>query len=215
MTAFGIGSSLPDLRSRGRPDMAPEIARMGLSPWARGNPGGKRRPPVRAGPIPVGTGEPFTHHRNDPESRAYPRGHGGTQEENGGPPSVLGLSPWARGNPFTDAGWNGGTGRYQSGLRRPACASQRGSHGAGDPRGATALASWNLQPIAELIAEQATAKLGGRVTIDVVQPLQANDVGGEARALSAVIGALAQAKEAGIEGATLQDALAFIDWADE
>lgn len=73
------------------------------------------------------------------------------------------------------------------------------------------LATWTLQPIAELIAEEATAKLGGQVTIDVVQPLQAYDVGGKARALSAVIGALAQAKEAGID---TQAAMKLVDWSD-
>ncbi|SIS63293.1 hypothetical protein SAMN05878426_102773, partial [Phaeovulum vinaykumarii] len=33
-------------------------------------------------------------------------------------------------------------------------------------------------------------------------------------ALATMVGALAQAREAGIDGATLQDALSFIDWAD-
>lgn len=39
--------------------------------------------------------------------------------------------------------------------------------------------------------------------------------GGKARALATMVAALAKAKEAGIEGATLQGALAVIDWADE
>lgn len=77
------------------------------------------------------------------------------------------------------------------------------------------LAQLVLQPIAMLMAEEATAKLGGTVSIDVVRPMQAFDAGGKARALSTMVTALAAAKEAGIEGATLQDALAFIDWADE
>jgi hypothetical protein len=77
------------------------------------------------------------------------------------------------------------------------------------------LAQLVLQPMAMLMAEEATAKLGGRVLIDVVRPMQAFDAGGKARALSAMIEALARAKEAGIDGATLQDALAFIDWHDE
>ncbi|SIS81163.1 hypothetical protein SAMN05878426_1051, partial [Phaeovulum vinaykumarii] len=34
-------------------------------------------------------------------------------------------------------------------------------------------------------------------------------------ALATMVGALAQAREAGIDGATLQDALSFIDWANE
>ncbi|WP_374293102.1 hypothetical protein [Paenirhodobacter enshiensis] len=77
------------------------------------------------------------------------------------------------------------------------------------------LAQWVLQPIAMQMAEEATAKLGGKVLIDVVRPAQAFDAGGKARALATMIQALAQAKEAGIEGPTLQDALSFIDWQDE
>jgi hypothetical protein len=77
------------------------------------------------------------------------------------------------------------------------------------------LAQLILQPVAGLMAEEASAKLGGRVLIDVVRPMQAYDAGGKARALSTMITALAAAKEAGIEGATLQDALSFIDWQDE
>jgi len=77
------------------------------------------------------------------------------------------------------------------------------------------LAQIVLQPIAQILAEEAAAKLGGRVLIDVVRPMQAFDAGGKARALATMVGALAQAREAGIDGATLQDALSFIDWADE
>lgn len=77
------------------------------------------------------------------------------------------------------------------------------------------LAQLVLQPIAGMMAEEATAKLGGKVTIDCVRPMQAFDAGGKARALATMVAALAQAKEAGIDGATLQDALSFIDWADE
>ena len=71
-----------------------------------------------------------------------------------------------------------------------------------------------MQPIAMLLAEEATAKLGGPVKIDCVRPMQAFDAGGKARALATMVQALAQAKEAGIDGANLQDALSFIDWAD-
>jgi len=76
------------------------------------------------------------------------------------------------------------------------------------------LAQLVLQPLAMLMAEEATAKLGAPVLIDVVRPMQAYDAGGKARALATMVAALAQAKEAGIEGATLQDAMSFIDWAD-
>ena len=77
------------------------------------------------------------------------------------------------------------------------------------------LAQLVLQPMALLMAEELTAKLGAKVLIDVVRPMQAFDAGGKARALATMVQALAQAKEAGIEGATLQDALSFIDWAEE
>lgn len=77
------------------------------------------------------------------------------------------------------------------------------------------LAQLVLQPMALLMAEELTAKLGAAVQIDVVRPMQAFDAGGKARALATMVQALAQAKEAGIEGATLQDALSFIDWAEE
>ena len=68
--------------------------------------------------------------------------------------------------------------------------------------------------MAMVMAEEATAKLGAKVTIDCIRPMQAFDAGGKARALATMVAAMAQAKEAGIEGATLQDALAFIDWAE-
>jgi hypothetical protein len=57
------------------------------------------------------------------------------------------------------------------------------------------LAAWTLQPIAEVFAEEATAKLGAKVGIDIIRPLQAHDAGGRARALSQVIEAMGRAKE--------------------
>lgn len=76
------------------------------------------------------------------------------------------------------------------------------------------LAQIVLQPVANLMAEEATIKLGATVTIDCVRPAQAFDHGGKARALATMIKALAEAKAAGIEDAALKDALQFIDWAD-
>lgn len=76
------------------------------------------------------------------------------------------------------------------------------------------LAQLVLQPIANLLAEEATDKLGAAVTIDVVRPMQAFDHGGKARALGAMLQAMATAKEAGLDGVTIQDALQFIDWQD-
>ena len=61
------------------------------------------------------------------------------------------------------------------------------------------LAQWTLQPLAELIAEEATAKVGSPVTMDVMRPLQAFDAGGRARAAATMVEALARAKEAGVD----------------
>ncbi|GJL93392.1 phage portal protein [Hyphococcus sp.] len=73
------------------------------------------------------------------------------------------------------------------------------------------LASWMLQPIAELIAEEASLKLGGNVEIDVLRPLQAFDAGGRARAFAGVIDGLAAAKAAGLTPEQVKGALEFID----
>lgn len=61
------------------------------------------------------------------------------------------------------------------------------------------LAQWVLQPIATGIAEEASDKLGSAVSLDVMRPLQSYDAGGRARALSGIIQALAQAKDAGVD----------------
>ena len=68
---------------------------------------------------------------------------------------------------------------------------------------------------ANLMAEEAAEKLGATVAIDVVRPMQAYDHGGKARAFGAMLQAFAAAKDAGLDGATLNDAMQFIDWADE
>lgn len=73
------------------------------------------------------------------------------------------------------------------------------------------LAQWTLEPIAKLMAEEASEKLGSPVKIDVARPAQAFDAGGRARAMSAIIGALAQAKEAGIDPGP---AMQLVDWKD-
>lgn len=77
------------------------------------------------------------------------------------------------------------------------------------------LATWTLQPLAELIAEEASAKLGQPVKIDTLRPLQAYDAGGRARAVSAVIGALATAKAAGIEAGDVERVMQLVDWKGE
>ena len=74
------------------------------------------------------------------------------------------------------------------------------------------LATWTLQPIAELIAEEAKEKLGASVEIDVLTPLQAFDQGGSARAVATLVQAAAQAKEAGLDPAALTGIFAKMDW---
>jgi hypothetical protein len=74
------------------------------------------------------------------------------------------------------------------------------------------LAGWVLQPMAELLAEEATAKLGARVMIDVGRPLQAFDAGGRARALATLIEAMGRAKELGLSPDQVQQALVAVNW---
>jgi len=71
------------------------------------------------------------------------------------------------------------------------------------------LAQWMLQPLAAMVAEEATAKLGADVSIDCMRPLQAYDAGGRARAIGAVVQALALAKDAGVDA---DQAMALVDW---
>ncbi|HRO13302.1 hypothetical protein [Amaricoccus sp.] len=76
------------------------------------------------------------------------------------------------------------------------------------------LATWVLQPIAELLAEEASAKLGVAVAIDTLTPLQAFDAGGSARAVAGLVQAVAQAKEAGLSTDELRPLFAAVDWAE-
>lgn len=74
------------------------------------------------------------------------------------------------------------------------------------------LAMWCLQPIAELMAEEARAKLGGDIQIDTLRPLQAFDTAGRARALGAIVNAMADAKAAGIAPADMSGGMRLVDW---
>lgn len=74
------------------------------------------------------------------------------------------------------------------------------------------LAGWTLQPIAMLIAEEATAKLGSEVMIDLLRPVQAFDAGGRARALTTIVEAMAKAKEAGLSPGDMNAALTLVNW---
>lgn len=71
------------------------------------------------------------------------------------------------------------------------------------------LAQWALQPVAALIAQEAGAKLGQPVTIDLMQPLQAYDAGGRARALKGAVDAVAAAKAGGLSQAEIEAAARF------
>ena len=77
------------------------------------------------------------------------------------------------------------------------------------------LATWMLQPIAGLIADEASRKLGETVTIDTMQPLQAYDAGGRARALNGVIQGLALARESGLSDEQITAALKFAGISEE
>jgi hypothetical protein len=74
------------------------------------------------------------------------------------------------------------------------------------------LATWTLQPIAELIAEECTQKLGTAVAIDVLTPTQAFDAGGAARAVASLVGAMVEAKTAGLSPAEIAAAFQAVDW---
>lgn len=73
------------------------------------------------------------------------------------------------------------------------------------------LATWTLQPLAMLIAEEASDKLGGMIEIDTLRPLQAYDAGGRARAFSGLIEGMAKAKEAGLTPGEVAEALRVVD----
>jgi phage portal protein BeeE len=73
------------------------------------------------------------------------------------------------------------------------------------------LAQWTLQPIAALVAEECTDKLGGTVTLDLMRSLQAYDSGGRARAMLSVVQALAMAKSGEISKADMDTAFALVD----
>lgn len=74
------------------------------------------------------------------------------------------------------------------------------------------LCQWTLQPLAMLLAEEATEKLGVPVMIDTLRPVQAYDVGGRARAFAGLIEGMARAKEAGLTPEETNLALTQVNW---
>ncbi len=73
------------------------------------------------------------------------------------------------------------------------------------------MSQWVLEPIAELIAQEATEKLGTVIELDTTRPLQAFDAGGRARALATVVESMAKAKEAGLPAEAFASALRLVD----
>ena len=76
------------------------------------------------------------------------------------------------------------------------------------------LAGWTLQPIAMLLAEEAAAKLGSPVMIDLMRPVQAYDVGGRARAASALVKTIAEAKAGGLTSEELGAVMTLVNWGE-
>jgi len=62
------------------------------------------------------------------------------------------------------------------------------------------------------IAQEASNKLDSPITLDVMQPLQALDAGGRSRKVSAIVQALAMAKEAGVDAG---EALKLVNWGED
>lgn len=74
------------------------------------------------------------------------------------------------------------------------------------------LAAWTLQPMAELLAEEASAKLGADVTVDMLRPLQAHDTAGRARALQTLVETMGRAKELGLSPDELGAAIKAVNF---
>ncbi|MDZ4867324.1 MAG: hypothetical protein SGI91_08400 [Alphaproteobacteria bacterium] len=65
--------------------------------------------------------------------------------------------------------------------------------------------------MAQIIAHEASEKLGTKVELDLVSPPQAFDAGGRARAFATMIEGLSSAKAAGLSREAVKVALQFID----
>lgn len=76
------------------------------------------------------------------------------------------------------------------------------------------LAQWTLQPFAEILAEEASQKLGTPVAIDVMGPTQSFDAGGSARAVQGLISAMVEAKAGGLTPAEIAAAFGAVDWGE-
>ncbi len=63
--------------------------------------------------------------------------------------------------------------------------------------------------MAGMIGEEVSDKLGVPIALDVMRPLQAFDAGGRARAVTAIVKAMAEAKEADVDPTP---AFKLVDW---
>jgi hypothetical protein len=61
------------------------------------------------------------------------------------------------------------------------------------------LAGWQLQPVTKLIGAEMSGRLDSLVRLDAVQPLQAFAAGGRAITVTAIVQALAMAKESAVD----------------
>ena len=123
-------------RSRGETvNMDPtDLARMGLSPLARGNHRRNRHQHRRPGPIPARAGEPSMCCRTPRRTRAYPRSRGGTEAAEAGDDWDKGLSPLARGNLRRDAAGPERHGPIPARAGEPRCAAPAGRGARAYPR---------------------------------------------------------------------------------
>ncbi|WP_415402790.1 hypothetical protein [Tateyamaria sp. SN3-11] len=71
------------------------------------------------------------------------------------------------------------------------------------------LGQWTLQPLCKVIAHECSIKLESPVSIGIMRSLQAFDSGGRARTVTALVQAMAQAKESGVD---IEQALRLVDW---
>ena len=88
----------PRMRGGTRPDLKVIAVPKGLSPHARGNPGGRYVHACGQRPIPACAGEPHHPAQRPQSARAYPRMRGGTFRDYVNELEAQGLSPHARGN---------------------------------------------------------------------------------------------------------------------
>ncbi len=113
-------------RSRGatRDYLSTQIAGLGLSPLARGNPLSPPFFPDVAGPIPARAGQPTSPRCSPPAWWAYPRSRGATPSSTARQSPRIGLSPLARGNPHNDRILDAGRGPIPARAGQPSFAIQ-------------------------------------------------------------------------------------------